>query len=145
MISFISGSNFKLKSVHYCFYPMSVFFLFWTAVSTKSILLISCHNFHFFSFTTQVFPLFSILFFQSNMLRKNVFSSLLFNHVKALVWWPRFHCCLNFFFQFSRNFGNMAKIFLHALLILKKYNMIAFVTLLGSAGEWCWWSVVTCH
>ena len=40
------------------------------------------------------------------------------------------------FFQFLRNLGNKAKIFLDALLILKKYTMIAFLTLEGFAGEW---------
>ena len=39
------------------------------------------------------------------------------------------------FFQFLRYLGNMAKIVLHALSILKKYNMIAFVTLESSAAE----------
>ena len=39
------------------------------------------------------------------------------------------------FFQCLRNLGNMAKIFLHAMLISKKYNMIAFLTLESSAGE----------
>ena len=40
------------------------------------------------------------------------------------------------FFQAFRNLGNMAKIFLHALSISEKYNMIAFQTLKGSAEEW---------
>ena len=39
----------------------------------------------------------------------------------------------------------MAKIFLHTLSISKKYNMISFLTLEVSAGEWRRWSVVTCH
>ena len=42
----------------------------------------------------------------------------------------------NFFFQCLRNLGNMAKIFLHALSISKKYNMIAFLSLEGSEEEW---------
>ena len=49
------------------------------------------------------------------------------------------------FFQRLRDFGNMAKIFLLALSISKKYNMIAFLTLEGSAGEWRRWSVDICH
>ena len=40
------------------------------------------------------------------------------------------------FFQCLRNLGNRAKIFLHALSILEKYNMIVFLTLEGSAEEW---------
>ena len=81
--------------------------------------------------TTKVFPLFSILVFQSVvMLCKKVFSSV-FKHVKSSVWWPRFHCCVEFFFQCLRNLGNIAKIFLHALSISKKHNMIAFLTLAG--------------
>ena len=73
-----------------------------------------------------------------------VFSSV-FNHVKSSVWWPRFHCCVEFFFQCLRNLGNIAKIFSHALSISKKHNMIAFLTLEGYAAEWRWWSVVTCY
>ena len=34
----------------------------------------------------------------------------------------------------SRNLGNMAKIFLHALSISEKYNMIAFLALEGFTG-----------
>ena len=40
------------------------------------------------------------------------------------------------FFQCLRNIGNMAKIFLRVLSISKKYNMTAFLSLEGSAGEW---------
>ena len=41
------------------------------------------------------------------------------------------------FFQCLRNLENMAKIFLHALSISKKCNMIAFLSLKGSEEEWC--------
>ena len=40
------------------------------------------------------------------------------------------------FFQCLRNLGNIAKIVLHAWSISKKYNMIAFLSLEGSAVEW---------
>ena len=63
-INFSSGSDFNLKSAHYCYLPsVSFFFLFKTAVLTKSNLLISCYNFLFFSLTAKVFLIFSILVF----------------------------------------------------------------------------------
>ena len=40
------------------------------------------------------------------------------------------------FFSILINYGNMVKMFLRALSISKKYNMIVFLTLQGSAGEW---------
>ena len=40
------------------------------------------------------------------------------------------------FFQGLRNLGNMAKIFSKALSISEKFNVIVFLTLDGSAGEW---------
>ena len=79
MISFISGFNFKLKSAHYCFLPYVSLFFFQTAVLTKSILLISCHNFRFFSLRAKVFPLFSILVFQSDIMLCKMFFLLHFS------------------------------------------------------------------
>ena len=52
-----------------------------------------------------------------------------------------FTVVLNFFSQCLRNPGN----FLHALSISKKHNMIEFLTLEDSAGEWRSWSVVACQ
>ena len=40
------------------------------------------------------------------------------------------------FFQCLRNLGNMAKIFLRALSISKKYSMIAFLSLESFEEEW---------
>ena len=40
------------------------------------------------------------------------------------------------FFQCFTYLGNMAKIFLHALSISEKYNMIAFLTLESFAEDW---------
>ena len=40
------------------------------------------------------------------------------------------------FFQCLGNLGDVAEIFLHALSISKKYNMIAFLSLEGSEEEW---------
>ena len=136
MINFTSGTNFNLKSAHYCYLPnVSLFFILDSCA--KSILLINCYNFRFFSLTAKVFPIFSILIFYCN--QTSYYAKMFFLHFSIMSrrWFDDQDFIVVFnFFKCLRNLGNMAKIFLHALSILKKYNMIAFLFLESSEEKW---------
>ena len=92
----------------------------------KSILLINCHNFCFFSLTAKVLSFLSILVFQSNvMLCKNVFLLHFSIMLRRLFDDQNFIVLFNFFFNVWEILGICQKYF-YMLFQSRKSNLSPF-------------------